>query len=107
MSRIQCALCHHWFGNEFGLKVHYSKKHTPVICSRKRKAKTDNNNEFLNSDMLYELCKAFGDYGNNPVNESNNEEVGRDEQTAFPEKRSKRFSKKYKNIHETVLGLLH
>ena len=94
MSGIQCALCHHWFGNEFGLKVHYSKKHTPVICSWKRKAKTDNNNEFLNSDMLYELCKAFGDYGDDPVKESNNEEVARDEQTAFPERGSKRFSKK-------------
>ena len=101
MSRIQCALCHHWFGSELRLKVHYSKKHAPVISSWKRKAKTDNNNELLNNDMLYELCEAFGDYGEDPVKESNNEEVARDEQSAFLERRSKRFSKKSKNIHET------
>ena len=90
MSGIECALCHHWFESELGLKVHYSKKHA---LSRKRKDKSDNNNELLNNDMLYELCEAFGDYGEEPIKQSNNEEVAKDDQTAFPERQSKRFSK--------------
>ncbi len=44
--------------------------------------------------MLYELCEAFGDYRDDPVKESNNEEVARDEQTAFPEKFQKDLVKK-------------
>jgi len=62
--------------------------------------------------MLYELCEAFGDYREDPVKESNNEEVARDEQTAESilerrERRTKRFGKKDKNIDETVLGSIN
>jgi len=102
MSGIQCALCQHWFGSELGLKVHYSKKHAPVVFNWKRKAKTHNKNEFLNNDMLYELCKPFGDYGDDQEKESNNAEVARDEQTAesIPESRRKRLCEKEKNINK-------
>ena len=63
MTGIQCTLCSLWFGSEFGLKVHYSKMHAlDGECNRKRKIKwKTNNTDYLNNDMLFELCEAFGE----------------------------------------------
>ncbi len=63
MTGIQCTSCSLWFGSELGLKIHYSKMHAIVgECNRKRKVtwKTNNDN-YLNNDMLFELCEAFGE----------------------------------------------
>jgi len=65
MPGIQCTLCSLWFASELGLKIHYSKKHSPVAeCNRKRKAACNSTqNEYLNDDMLWALCKAFAEPG--------------------------------------------
>jgi len=63
MPGIQCTLCSLWFGSELGLKIHYSKMHALVgECNWKRKVKSSNN-EYLNNNMLFELCEAFGESG--------------------------------------------
>jgi len=63
MSGIQCTLCYLWFAGELGLKIHYSKMHASIgECNRKWKAKSNNySNEYLNNNILFELCKAFGE----------------------------------------------
>jgi len=62
MPRIQCILCCLWFASELGLKIHYSKMHALVWkCNWKRKAKCNHNNEYLNNNMLFELCEASGE----------------------------------------------
>jgi len=65
MPGIQCALCSLWFASELGLKIHYSKKHSPVAeCNRKRKAACNSTqNKYLNDDMLWALCEAFAEPG--------------------------------------------
>jgi len=63
MTGIQCTSCSLWFGSELGLKIHYSKMHAVVgECNQKRKIKWKTNNDnYLNNDMLFELCEAFGE----------------------------------------------
>jgi len=80
MPAIQCTLCSLWFVSELGLNFHYSKNHASVgECNWKRKAKC-NNNEYLNNDMLFELCEAFGESGEeeNELRVTNVENVEKD-----------------------------
>jgi len=70
MPTIPCTLCSLWFASELGLKIHYSKIHASVgECNWKRKAKcnNNNNNEYLNNDMLFELCEVFGESGEEEI----------------------------------------